>query len=158
MKKYILLPLFFAFLASCEQKVANNISDDSDLGVSIPKIVSDTIPIWIYNYKIDAVSRNPSIGNKEFSVDELIELLNISSPNVQLQKIQVSNDTLYVGIEESRFLTQRMGTTGAQSYLSIATYTLTEPERISHVNFDFEIGDHAMPGIYGRNDFSKDEM
>ncbi|MBI5896925.1 MAG: hypothetical protein HZB24_13295, partial [Desulfobacterales bacterium] len=43
-----------------------------------------------------------------------------------------------------------MGTTGATAYLQAVTYTLTSVPSIKSVAFDFEAGDHAMPGRYAR--------
>jgi len=46
-----------------------------------------------------------------------------------------------------------MGSTGAEEFLAAATFTLTEYDNIKAVNFIFEGGDHAEPGIYSRETF-----
>ncbi len=46
-----------------------------------------------------------------------------------------------------------MGTTGAAEFLATATLTLTEYDDIKLVNFVFDEGDHAVPGLYSRKDF-----
>jgi hypothetical protein len=58
-----------------------------------------------------------------------------------------------IEVINAEYLTQRMGSSGAQAYLAQVTYTLTENPGIQKVNFIFEEGDHAMPGIYVRRDF-----
>jgi hypothetical protein len=69
-------------------------------------------------------------------------------PRATLKKIE--GDTAFIRIEEQRHLTQEMGTTGATAYLQAITYTLTSLPSIQYVAFDFEAGDHAMPGRYSR--------
>jgi hypothetical protein len=69
-------------------------------------------------------------------------------PRATLQKIE--GDTAFIHIEEQQRLTQEMGTTGATAYLQAVTYTLTSLPSIQYVAFDFQAGDHAMPGRYSR--------
>jgi len=64
--------------------------------------------------------------------------------------IKVEGHVAYVRITPERQLTQTMGTTGATSYIQAVTYTLTSLSGIDAVDFDFEPGDHAMPGRYSR--------
>ncbi len=69
-------------------------------------------------------------------------------PRAILQKIE--GDTAFIRIAEEQRLTQEMGSTGATAYLQAVTYTLTSIPSIQYVAFDFEAGDHAMPGRYSR--------
>ena len=48
------------------------------------------------------------------------------------------------------YTSQQMGTTGADEYMSVITFTLTELKGVRYVNLDFEEGDHASPGTYNR--------
>jgi len=72
-------------------------------------------------------------------------------PKVKL--LNVNDHTATVEIINAEYLTQRMGSSGAQAYLASVTFTLTENPQIEKVNFMFEEGDHAMPGTYARRDF-----
>jgi hypothetical protein len=67
---------------------------------------------------------------------------------------QVNFDTVFLFIDNSNYLTQQMGTTGADEYLAKLTFTVTELESINFVNLNFEEGDHAVPGTYQRTDFN----
>jgi hypothetical protein len=69
-------------------------------------------------------------------------------PHFTLRNIQ--GDTAYVRVDGERQLTQEMGTTGATAYLQAVTYTLTSLPGIQYVDFEFQAGDHAMPGKYSR--------
>lgn len=71
----------------------------------------------------------------------------------QVKLLNVKNHTASVEVINAEYLTQRMGSSGAQAYLASVTFTLTENPEIKKVNFIFEEGDHAMPGIYSRSDF-----
>ena len=66
---------------------------------------------------------------------------------------KISNDTLYLKINNTTFLTQRMGTAGAMLYLAKVTYNLTGLKNVKYVNMDFEEGDHASPGNFSRQSF-----
>jgi hypothetical protein len=74
-------------------------------------------------------------------------------PRIKLRNIE--GRTVHVEIINDEYLTQRMGTSGAQDYLAAVAYTLTEHPGISRVNFLFEEGDHAAPGLYTRTDFEQ---
>jgi hypothetical protein len=76
-------------------------------------------------------------------------------PNAPLKVklLNVKDHTASVEIINAEYLTQRMGSSGAQAYLVSVTFTLTENPQIKKVNFIFEEGDHAMPGTYSREDF-----
>jgi hypothetical protein len=72
-------------------------------------------------------------------------------PKVKL--LTVKNQIASVEVINAEYLTQRMGSSGAQAYLASVTFTLTENPQIKEVKFIFEGGDHAMPGTYTRQDF-----
>lgn len=74
-------------------------------------------------------------------------------PKIKLRNIE--NGTVHIEVVNGEYLTQRMGTSGAQDYLATVTYTLTEHPGISRVDFLFEEGDHAAPGLYTRTDFAQ---
>jgi hypothetical protein len=73
-------------------------------------------------------------------------------PKIRLQKSEPP--TVVVEILNDKYLTEAMGSSGAQDYLAIATYTLTEGPGITSVEFVFHPGEHAMPGVYSRESFS----
>ena len=90
-----------------------------------------------------------------FSSAQLIEVLNNNFPEVHLDLLKVSHDTMYVTIPDSKRLSRELGSTGAENYMASATYTLTELKKIKFVNFNFTPGDHAEPGTYSRQDFQR---
>jgi len=75
----------------------------------------------------------------------------LEPPRIRLQS--VAEGIAHVEIINAEYLTQRMGTSGAQNYLAAATYSLTETPGVRGVDFIFREGDHAAPGVYTRESF-----
>jgi hypothetical protein len=90
-----------------------------------------------------------------FSSEHLVKLINENFPDIHLDLIKVSHDTIYVKIPDSKRLTEEIGNTGADNYLASATFTLTELKNIKYVNIALKAGDHAEPGVYSRADFKE---
>lgn len=92
-------------------------------------------------------------GIDTMSVKNLIQAINNNYDSIHLDYIKTSHDTIYVHIPHSEMLTERIGSTGAEMYMASATWSLTELRGIKYVNYDFEEGDHASPGVYSRDNF-----
>ncbi|MEP6949436.1 MAG: hypothetical protein ABI863_09185 [Ginsengibacter sp.] len=92
-------------------------------------------------------------GIDTMSAKNLIQVLNANYDSIRLDYIKASHDTIYVHIPHSEMLTERIGSTGAEIYMASTTWSLTELKGIKYVNYDFEEGDHASPGVYSRNNF-----
>lgn len=90
-----------------------------------------------------------------FSSAHLIQVLNDNYPEVKLNLVKISRDTMYVKIPDSKVLTEEMGSTGAQNYMASATYTLTELKSVKYVSFSMKEGDHSGPGVFSRADFTR---
>jgi len=82
-------------------------------------------------------------------------LINNNFPDIHLDLVKISHDTIYVKIPDSKKLANEIGDTGAENYLASATFTLTELKNIKFVNIAMQPGDHAEPGVYSRNDFKR---
>lgn len=106
-----------------------------------------------------------SISNKEFlvkgtlvdsigqSINELIGILNKRNTEPKIKFVNLTNDTLKIKIENDEFLTERMGSTGAECFLGETVFTLTEIKTIKYVNIEMNYGSHASPGVYSRINF-----
>ena len=97
--------------------------------------------------------KQEGIGPDSLSPKAVIDFLNKKNEFVQIQYIKVSGDTLYAKIPEATYLTQQMGSSGPTLFFAEAVYNLTEIPGIRFVNFDFEEGDHASPGVFDRDTF-----
>lgn len=84
---------------------------------------------------------------------EIINLLNKKYPGIRMEYVGMAGDTIITRIPDAMQLTQSIGTSGAESYLAEATFSLTEIPSIKAVKIEFEEGDHAMPGTFTRASF-----
>jgi hypothetical protein len=110
--------------------------------------------VWKVDYDYTK-KRNPAIDKKNLTVDSLVKGLNAKYENVLLEVTRQSNDTLYTIIKESGFLTQQMGSSGAELYLADAVLNLTEVPGVRYVNIALQGGDHMQPGTWSSENFSK---
>jgi hypothetical protein len=95
---------------------------------------------------LDSISKSP---------DELIKILNRRNPKCKIEYIDLRKDTVIIRILEDEFLSEQMGTTGADCYLGETIYTLTENDQIKFVRIEMDYGSHAGPGVYSRNDYNR---
>lgn len=148
MKKYIIISASL-FLVCC-----NNNADE-------PEEKEDTVAI-AYSWEATLSDsghlemRKVQGAPDTLTAEAVVDFLNKRYPNVQLQFMKTSGDTVYMSIPEATYLTQQMGSTGPQLYFADVVYNLTEIGGIKYVNFDFEEGDHATPAVLNRDSF-KDE-
>lgn len=92
-------------------------------------------------------------NSKPLTTGQVLVLLNEKYPDIPVELDKISYDTVFVKIDNSSVLTQQSGTAGADAFLATVIYNLSEFRNITCVNFDFEPGDHAVPGTYSREDF-----
>lgn len=123
----------------------------------------DTIHIADYYWK----AYNDTILNREYlkrgtmldsiseSPNELIEVLNMRDSESKVDFVEITGDTIVIRILNDTFLTQQMGTLGAECYMAETVYTLTEIDSIKFVRFEMDYGSHANPGLYSREDYEK---
>lgn len=147
MKNFLLALFASLLLAAC---------GSNDAGQPEPEEV-DTVAVYSWEAFL-----NDSTGRLEMKKIEpgapdtldapsMIAFLNSKNPNVQLQYVKTSGDTLYVSIPDALYLTQQMGSTGPALFFAETVYNLTELPGIRYVSFDFEEGDHASPGVLSRD-------
>jgi len=116
----------------------------------------------------DALVRGKKIDAIKSDINKLIYALNKSDQDPEtfrtpgngeptdppkLKFIGINDQVVNVEVINATHLTQRMGSTGAEVFLAVTTFTLTEYDNIKFVNLIFEEGDHAAPGLYSREQF-----
>ena len=99
------------------------------------------------------MKKTSQLSEDSLSPAKLIQKLNNLYPEILLRFIKISNDSIFVAINKSNYLTRQMGSSGAEAYLAEVTYNLTELKDINFVDIRFIEGDHASPGTYSRTDF-----
>lgn len=99
------------------------------------------------------MKRNPAANMTNLSHLDIVDALNYKYPQIKLEWVKQEGKKAFVRIQEADYLSRGSGTEGARAYLAEVTFSLTELEGISEVNFSFKEGDHARPGVYKREDF-----
>ncbi|HSN59817.1 MAG TPA: GerMN domain-containing protein, partial [Ferruginibacter sp.] len=89
-------------------------------------------------------TKNPEFSNTLLNADSLIKGLNELNENVLLEKTKISGDTIYTEIKNSQFLTESMGSTGAEMYVADVVLNLTEVPGIKYVNIQLVEGSHMQ--------------
>ena len=101
-----------------------------------------------YKIKKPAQSRLDTVAG-----ERIISLINNDWDSIHVDYVKKSHDTVFVSISKSEYLTQKIGSSGAENFMATTTFSLTEMTGVKYVNFKFKAGDHATPGVYSRSDF-----
>lgn len=160
MKKNIVFVIVIALLFACNTKKTEPEAAIKDTAATVvkndtTKVVTDTHYFWASDLGpggLVMIKIRPASADS-LTVPNVIGMLNNEYPQVLLKLTKISNDTIFVKIPNSNYLTRQMGTTGSEAYLAEATYNLTEIKDINFVDFKFKEGDHAQPGTFSRTDF-----
>lgn len=144
-----------------DKRTTSDTNEISEIGSESSVDYEPIEAIWIYDYNQQTeeseVKQLRSVDRETLTGETLEKIINKSWPRVQIKFIRTSNDTAFISIPDSKVLTQQMGTAGAESFMISTTFTFTELKGINYLSFDFEVGDHAMPGVYNRNSWDKNK-
>ena len=161
MKSCYFFIVLITIIISCNTKKSEE--EDSNIDTAVKVIAADTANLktdshYFWSSELDPKKGLVMIRTLPISTDllisaKLIQMINDVYPEIQLQFIKISNDSIFVKINKSGYLTQQMGSSGAEAYLAEVTYNLTELNGINCVDIRFKAGDHASPGTYTRTDF-----
>lgn len=161
MKSILILPVITLLAAGCQspesKETASDTAAQKPLLITIEPGSADVHYLWQPSFEDSSgklrMERKQPLPADSLKPEFIIQHLNNSYPKIRLLFDRISNDTIFVKISHSRYLTQQMGSTGADMYLTEATYDLSELTGIEYVNFSFKAGDHAAPGTYCKTDF-----
>jgi hypothetical protein len=118
--------------------------------------------IWNFDFNQQTeeyeVKQLRPVDSDTLTGETLAKIVNKSWPGIQIKFIGTSNDTAFIAIPDSKVLTQQMGSAGAESFMISTTFSFTELKAINYVLFDFKEGDHAIPGVYSRSSWDKNNI
>jgi len=162
MKKTIFILGFILIIIGCtDTKQAKPVLEETSNDAVMPDsnessfVYNESEAIW--GFVIDTLTGNEKliqlkpVEKDALTVELVEEIVNKTWPRIQIKFLKTSNDTAFISIPDSEVLTQQMGTAGAESFMVSTVYSFTEIKGIKYVSFDFEVGDHASPGVYDRN-------
>ena len=130
MKQWCISLSFLIFLLSCNNDAKNTSSEDSidnsgvegsDTAVEQKEpVVTDKklFYIWQVDAEGKTKTRNPSLQSSFYNVDTLITGLNENYPKIKLEKTRLGHDTLFTRIDNAQYLTEQMGSAGAEQYVA----------------------------------------
>ena len=161
MRLLLLVPILFIVI-SCSNNANNKGDDDSTRLRELPvdsseadveELSKEDYYVWKVDSEEKTMRRNPKLETGSLGVDTLITGLNETYPQIKLEKIKQSKDTLYLQIKEADYLTEQMGSAGSEAYLANAIINLTSAKGVKFVSIDFEMGSHAMPDVWSKESF-----
>ena len=157
---FIISAIFFISCNRNEKKSVNTIASEI-ITDSIEKFNSQNIynpesKLYVWKSSFDnTTSKNNELVPEILNADSLIKGLNELNENIVLEKIKISGDTIYTEVKDSEYLTEAIGTTGAEMYLADVVLNLTEVAGIKFVNISLKEGSHMQPGTWSKDNFSK---
>ncbi len=164
MKPYFIFITLFIFSCNNNDNAKTSIDKfDSSIISNKDTIPTDTLKsmiigtalyVWSVDIENKTKKRNPYLKTSYLNVDSLIKGFNITYPGIELEKIKFSGDTLFTKINDSRYLTDEIGSSGADLYISTVVLNLTAIKAIKHVKIDFKEGSHASPDVWTKEDFN----
>jgi hypothetical protein len=116
---------------------------------------------YFWNYEFDTTTsreylvRGKLLDSIPKSPNELIGILNLRPGKSKVEYVNIVRDTIIIKILNDEYLTEQMGTFGAECYMAETIYTLTESDLIKFVRFEMDYGTHASPGLYSRKDYAR---
>ncbi len=99
------------------------------------------------------IKKNPEANMFNLEPVDMVDAINFKYPQIKLEWLKQEGKRAFVKIEDARYLTRESGTEGAMAYLAEVTFSFTEFKGIEEVDFAFQEGDHARPGLYTRENF-----
>lgn len=95
-------------------------------------------PVFIKSVKAKNISEMTAVLNTYLS--------QAGFPGITFKKWD--GTTVIIGVDNEERLSEQMGSSGAISYITTVTYSLTSLKGVDCIYFDIEEGDHAGPGKY----------
>lgn len=157
--RFVLFILLIALcFSSCRNETDPKVNDRDSLN-AITSIDTGKISAPLYTVEYDEKTQGLNLvrgaeAAADVTAEDVVQAMNKKYEGIKLDLVASGSDTIAVKIDDATKLTQGMGSMGAEAYLAELTFSMTELEGVKAVKIDFEEGDHAMPGVYMRADFS----
>ena len=161
MKNYYLLFVLIAVLISCNtkesEKKANPTDSTATADSDTAAVKKDSHYFWSSNFdnKGLVMVRTRPLPDDSLTTTNIIQLMNDIYPEIKVEFNRISNDTIFINIPNSTYLTEQAGSSGPEVYFAELTYNLTELKNINYVDIKFKKGNHASPGTFTRIYFLK---
>lgn len=143
--------VFCLLLFSCGQQEPQQTSE----AVNTTTVYFDTDTVVVWNNDADKLERYRILPLRDSieKVQALINGINSTYPEMLLLLDTIRHDTLVVSLANAKLLTNQMGNSGAEQYLSFAAMNLLEAKGIHYVQFKLPEGAHARSSVWSIADF-----
>ena len=143
----ILIPVWLTVvLASCSDGGKKN--NDPVL------LIDDSILVWETNSDSMIMKRDSTIPDSAINITRIINGLNQKYPEVHINFLTQSNDTIYTEVPDAEYLGEQMGSAGATDWFADAVINLTSVAGINYVSFKMDTHSHAASAVIGREKYS----
>jgi hypothetical protein len=109
--------------------------------------------VWLVDFDKKTKTKNPNFKKEYLNADSLVNGLNQMNPHIILNKIKISGDTIFTGINDSEYLGERIGSYGAFTYIATAVINLTSIKNINFVKINFDDGSHISAGTWSKKQY-----
>lgn len=127
---------------------------NDDKGISeTDYAVSDTILAWDTNADSMIMKRDPTVPDSAVTVKRIINGLNEKYPEVHIEVIKQSGDTIYIEVADAEYLGNQMGSAGSSAWFADAVINLTSVTGINYVSFKMNTYSHAAGGVISQDEY-----
>jgi len=115
--------------------------------------VSDTVLAWETNADSMIMKRDTTVPDSEITIKRIINGLNEKYPEVHVDVIKQSGDTIYIEVPDGEHLGNQMGSAGSSAWFADAVINLTSIPGINYVSFKMDVYSHASGGVISREEY-----
>jgi len=141
---------FVVFLISCSN--ANNDNRTSELEEVIYDY-PDTLLAWDVNPDSLVMKRITIFPDSSITLNRIVNGLNDKYPNVHIELLKQSSDTVYINIPNSDYLGEQMGDAGSSAWFADATINLTSAPGVNYVSYKMDLHSHAESNVIGKDSY-----
>ncbi len=115
--------------------------------------VSDTLLAWDTNADSMIMKRDITVPDSAITVKRIINGLNEKYPEVHIDVIKQSGDTIYIAVPDGEYLGNQMGSAGSSAWFADAVINLTSAPGINYVSFNMDMYSHASGGVISEQEY-----
>ena len=144
MRFAVIILLIFPFV-SCG-------NDDKEISET-EYALSDTILAWETNADSMIMKRDSTVPDSAITIKRIINGLNEKYPEVHIEVIKQSGDTIYIEVPDGEYLGNQMGSAVSSAWFADAVINLTSVAGINYVSFKMNMYSHASGGVISKDEY-----
>ena len=137
-----------AFLISCGNANSDKTTTEAE---EIIYDYPDTLLAWEVNPDSMQMKRITIFPDSSITVSRIVNGLNDKYPNVHIELLKQSADTVYINIPNADYLGEQMGSAGSSAWFADATINLTSVTGVNYVSYKMDLHSHAESNVLGKD-------